>query len=290
MISPTSRLCAIRQTLPQETGIAVCVMTKSGIHEVRLIAKQRAGKCLSREYVNATSPLRWSCALGHQWRAALASVIRRRTWCPVCAGNRKLELKDLYRIARERGGRCLSRRYLNVRSLLTWECRYGHRWRAAAGQVKGGSHQKGTWCPKCYDQRRSFRPLGTIEEMRTLALSRGGTCLSNNYSGSRERLWWQCEQGHQWYALPGRIKRGCWCPVCAGNQKLRLGDYRALSAKYGGKCLSTNYRNNDAKLRWRCANGHEWLATGSSVRRGSWCARCAHNRKRGASRRKPGHL
>ena len=185
-------------------------MNRSAIHELRLIAKQRGGKSFSREYVNAKSPLRWSCALGHQWRASLASVVRRRTWCPACAGNRKLELKDLYRIARERGGRCLSRRYLNVRSLLTWECRYGHRWRAAAGQVKGGSHQKGTWCPKCYDQRRSFRPLGTIEEMRTLALSRGGTCLSNNYSGSRERLWWQCEQGHQWYALPGGSTRRIW--------------------------------------------------------------------------------
>ena len=34
-------------------------------------------------------------------------------WCPVCAGNRKLELKDLRKLARERGGKCLSREYMN---------------------------------------------------------------------------------------------------------------------------------------------------------------------------------
>jgi len=181
-------------------------------------------------------------------------------------------------------------RILERTTALLWECRYGHRWKAAAEQVKGGLHKKGTWCPKCYDQRRMFHPKGTIEEMRILALNRGGTCVSDCYSGSREKLLWRCKQGHQWYAVPGRIKRGNWCPVCAGNQKLKLRDYRGLAATYGGKCLSKRYRNNDARLKWRCAKGHEWFATGASVRRGTWCASCAHNRRRGALRRKPGHL
>ena len=181
-------------------------------------------------------------------------------------------------------------RILERTTALLWECRYGHRWKAAAEQVKGGLHKKGTWCPKCYDQRRIFRAKGTIEEMRNLALIRGGTCVSDCYSGSREKLLWRCKQGHQWYAVPGRIKRGNWCPVCAGNQKLKLRDYRGLAATYGGKCLSKRYRNNDARLKWRCAKGHEWFATGASVRRGTWCARCAHNRRIGALRRKPGHL
>jgi len=263
---------------------------KESLHELRLIAEQRGGKCLSRRYVKATSPLEWRCASGHQWRASLASIIRRNSWRPVCARNRKLELKDLHGLARERGGRCLSREYLNGRTPLLWECKYGHRWKAAAEDVKSGLHRKGTWCPKCYDPRRIFHPLGSIDEMRSLASRRGGTCLSNNYSGSREKLLWQCEQGHQWYALPGGIKRGSWCPVCAQNQKSRLGDYRALAAIKGGKCLSKTYRNNDAKLRWQCAKGHKWFATGSSVKRGSWCATCAHSRRRGALRRKPGHL
>jgi hypothetical protein len=284
------RLQARRQHSPEGRRIVTSVMKKSVTHQLRLIAEQRGGKCLSSRYVNTTSPLEWSCIVGHRWQATVASIIRMNTWCPVCAGNRKLKLKDLKRLALERGGKCLSRKYLNARTPLRWECTYGHRWRSVAGQVKDGLHKKGTWCPTCYGQRRIFRPKGTMEEMRNLALIRRGTCMSDIYTGAREKLLWQCERGHKWYAVPGRIKRGSWCPVCAGNQKLRLGDYRALAARYGGKCLSKKYPNNDAKLRWRCAIGHEWLATGSSVRRGSWCATCAHSRRRGALRRKPGHL
>lgn len=265
-------------------------MKTFALQELRRIAKRRAGECLSRRYVKATSPLRWRCALGHEWLATLASIIRRNTWCPVCAGNRKLDLRELRRMAREHGGRCLSRQYVNGRTPLMWKCKYGHRWKAAAEQIKGGLHRNGTWCPKCYNQRRIFRPLGTIQEMRRLAVIRGGRCMSASYPGSRAKLLWKCGHGHRWYAVPGNIKRGNWCPICAGNQRMKLRDYRALATAHGGKCLSKQYRNNDTNLRWQCARGHEWFATGSSVRRGSWCARCAHDRRRGALRRKPGHL
>jgi hypothetical protein len=254
------------------------------------IATQRGGECLSRRYLKTMFPLRWRCSFGHQWQASLASIIRRDTWCPACAGNRKLELEDLCKIARERGGKCLSSEYVNGRTPLLWECARGHTWRAAAEQVRGGFFKKGTWCPKCYDQRRAFRPAGTIEEMRSLARNRGGTCLSPNYLGSRTKLLWRCGQKHRWYAVPGNVKRGNWCPVCAGNRRLKLKDYRALAAERGGKCLSKKYENNDTELKWRCSSDHEWSATGSSVRRGSWCARCAHDRRRGAARRRPGHL
>jgi hypothetical protein len=260
------------------------------LQQLQRIASQRGGECLASRYLKTMSPLRWRCAFGHQWQASLASIIRRNTWCPACAGNRKLELKDLCKLARERGGKCLSREYLNGRTPLTWECSHGHKWRAAAEQVKGGLFRKGTWCPRCYDRRRTFRPAGTIEQMRSLASSRGGTCMSPNYLGSRAKLLWRCGQGHRWFAVPGNIKRGNWCPVCAGNRRLNLKDYRALAAKHGGKCLSRRYKNNDIRLRWRCAKGHEWFATGSSVMRGSWCARCAHTRRMGSLRRKPGHL
>jgi hypothetical protein len=111
-----------------------------------------------------------------------------------------------------------------------------------------------------------------------------------NYLGSRAKLLWRCRQGHQWFAVPRNTKRWNWCPVCAGNRRLNLKDYRAFAAKHGGKCLSRRYKNNDTKFRWRCAKGHKWSATGSSAMRGSWCARCAHTRRMGTLRRKPGHL
>lgn len=283
---------------PQPPAVHVHVPKKTGgprrdeasLHELQRVAAQRGGECLSTRYRKATSPLRWRCAFGHRWRASLASITGRNTWCPVCAGNRKLELNDLRKLAHQRGGKCLSREYVNGRTPVTWECQFGHRWKAVTEQVKGGLYKKGTWCPRCYDQRRVFRPPGTIEEMRSLARIRGGKCLSIKYPGSRVKLLWRCKHGHRWRAVPGNIKRGNWCPVCAGNRRSRLNTYRALAAERGGKCLSRRYGNNDTKLRWQCAKGHEWSATGSSVKRGSWCARCGHDRRKGAVRRKPGHV
>ena len=42
----------------------------------------------------------------------------------------------------------------------------------------------------------------------------------------------------------------------------------------GGECLSTEYINRKTKLRWRCAEGHEWEATSHHVKRGTWCGTC----------------
>jgi hypothetical protein len=225
----------------------------SPIARIQQIAKLRGGECLSTRYVKAAAPLLWRCAFGHRWRASLSSVTRRNTWCPTCAGNRKLRLTDLRTLARERGGRCLSRQYVNGRTPLLWECEFGHRWKAAAEQVKGGLHKKGTWCLKCYDQRRRFHPRGTIEQMQVLARNHGGMFVSHTYLGSRVRHVWQCAQGHRWRTVSGNIKRGNWCPVCAGNRKSSLSDYRVLAKRRGGKCLSTTYTDNDTKLRWRCS-------------------------------------
>jgi hypothetical protein len=58
----------------------------------------------------------------------------------------------------------------------------------------------------------------------------------------------------------------------------------ATAAARGGRCLSTDYRNNSIKLRWCCANGHEWMATPGHVRAGRWCPECKRQRS-GASQR-----
>lgn len=55
---------------------------------------------------------------------------------------------------------------------------------------------------------------------------------------------------------------------------------REIARARGGKCLSTEYKNNHIKLRWRCKLGHEWEAIPNSVApragfKGSWCPICA---------------
>jgi hypothetical protein len=251
------------------------------------IAASRGGQCLATDYVNVETPLVWKCRLGHQWKASPASI-RNGSWCPSCARNQRLELTTMQRLARKRGGQCLSTKYINNRHPLLWECRRKHRWKAQPCNVKGGRCKRGTWCPECYNSRRKFHTKSSIERMMRLARRRGGVCLSREYLNSKSKLIWQCDKGHRWRAVPSAIQQGSWCPVCRRNRKLTLEEFRGLAANRGGRCLSIRYVNKATALRWQCVLGHRWYAQPGKVKRGTWCARCANLRRRSRWRPDPG--
>jgi hypothetical protein len=155
------------------------VMQRLTIEEVRALARERGGECLSTEYKNHRTPLRWRCANGHEWQATLGDVKHSGYWCPTCAGRRRrLTIEDMRRIARERGGECLSEEYVNSRTPLLWRCAEGHQWEATPDSIRSKrSNGRGTWCGQC--ARRGATAQLTIGEMRELAASRGGECLSD---------------------------------------------------------------------------------------------------------------
>src|ERR1035438_1687277 len=124
-----------------------CHRTRVTIEDMRSLAKERGGACLSDEYRNAATKLRWRCSEFHEWNAKPGNI--RRSWCPVCAHVVKVDIRLLRRIARERGGALLSTQYINSREPLEWRCAEGHTWQAAAGSVKPGSRSEGSWCPHC---------------------------------------------------------------------------------------------------------------------------------------------
>ena len=51
-------------------------------------------------------------------------------------------------------------------------------------------------------------------------------------------------------------------------------DMQTLAEQRGGECLSEEYRGLKHPLRWRCANGHEWMSRPQSVFYRSWCTTC----------------
>jgi hypothetical protein len=182
---------------------------------------------------------------------------------------RKLSIVAMMALARSRGGRCLSTFYVNSVVPLLWECANGHRWRAFPASIR-----KGTWCPDC----AGVRP-GTLEQMKAIAKSRSGTCLSVHYRNTATKLEWRCSAGHEWSATPLQVKKGHWCPSCARVAPLTLPILQRIAAQKGGRCLSLAYVNSSHPVRWKCAAGHEWLARASSIRAGSWCPACAHNQR-----------
>ena len=242
---------------------------KTRITEMREIAREKGGKCLSKKYVRGTEKLTWQCAEGHIWRATATNVKNKNRWCPKCAKNTPLTIDDMRMIAKERGGQCLSGEYVNSQTKLKWQCANGHEWEAIPSSIK-----KGSWCGECIGKNPR------IEDFKYLAESRGGQCLSSHYSGAKSKLKWKCAMGHIWEATPDNIKNDkTWCPNCSNTKKLTITAMRQLANQKGGQCLSKEYVNARTKLKWCCSKGHEWEATPDSIKKGKWCHRCGGSMK-----------
>jgi hypothetical protein len=245
-----------------------CLGLYKTIEDMRKIAKERGGKCLSEKYINSQTKLKWRCDKGHIWMAVPSSIINAGAWCPDCAGNVQLTIEEMKQIAKSRDGECLSDVYVNADTKLKWRCKKGHEWEANPRNIKHGKQ----WCPNCGGTVKL-----TIEEMRQIAKSRDGECLSEKYVNNRTKLKWRCKKGHEWKAVPGSIKNGKkWCPECAGIVKLTIEEMRQIAQDRGGECLSEEYINLSTKLKWRCKEGHEWEATPRSIKHGKqWCRICS---------------
>jgi Zn finger protein HypA/HybF involved in hydrogenase expression len=166
-------------------------------------------------------------------------------------------------IASAKGGKTLSRNYRGLYEKLRWQCEKGHVWEACPADIKAGN-----WCPHCAGHRK------TIHDMKGMARERGGECLSTRYRGMRHKLTWRCPKGHEWRASAVSVSIGHWCPTCGGSKPLTIEEMHRMAKERGGECLSTKYSNSITKLRWRCAQGHEWEAVPSSLRAGTWCPVC----------------
>ena len=111
---------------------------------MQMLAKSKGGICWSEEYTNNKTKLWWECRKGHRWQASAFSIKIRKSWCPVCANNLPLGLEEMNELARKNGGKCLSKKYVNVKGKLLWQCKKGHRFEATPDRVR-----KGRWCYQC---------------------------------------------------------------------------------------------------------------------------------------------
>lgn len=178
------------------------------------------------------------------------------------------------KLATKRGGKCLSKTYINVGTRLKWQCAEGHIWETTPEKI-----QMGRWCHKCAGKRNGNLRRFNIVQMQKLATKFGGKCLSENYISAVSKLRWQCSEGHIWEATPNSVQQQHWCPKCAwariaDSTRLNIEQMHELAKKRGGVCLSTKYINNGTSLKWQCADGHQWMATPSSIKLGSWCPEC----------------
>jgi hypothetical protein len=248
-------------------------MIGSVLSKARWYATHNGGKCLSRSF-QIGRDLAWMCERGHTWDADLR-LVELGAWCPQClmhAGPTE-RLAYYKALALSKGGRCHSTAYRSWAAHMEWECAQGHRWTASPGPIKG----RGVWCPHCAHKA----PLD-LEEMHRTAARSGGKCLAQVYLGNHVKLIWQCEKGHLWEAAPSHIRSGRWCPhrncryaKMAAKERGDVDELYAIAKLRGGEYLSKNYKNRSTPVKWRCSEGHTWMAAVSNVKFcGTWCPKC----------------
>jgi hypothetical protein len=254
-------------TIPRTAAYPEAVLTG-----MRKVASAWGGTCLSTAYAGHTVPIEFECAAGHRF-PMLTKAVRTGHWCHTCAYDRATvhSLEEARALATARGGRCLSRRYHNLRETMRWRCEAGHTWSASLEGVL-----QGDWCQACHFERIKPRQ----DDIHRAARERGGRCLSG-YIDKETPLEWQCAEGHMWFAPWFRVSKGQWCHLCAVKARSRtIGQMQELAQSRGGQCLSTVYPGAHGKIEWLCAKGHAWRASVNSVWRGSWCPACAHESRR----------
>ncbi len=290
--TPLEWMCAqnhVWQTIPHVivhgSWCPHCAKTrKLELKNLQAIARARNGRLLSRYYVDAKTPLWWTCAAKHIWRAKAGHVrgtqYHTGSWCRVCAyrARRKrpshfVTIGEMKGIAVQRGGECISDIYVNSKTKLRFRCAKGHEWMGNPAAVKSGS-----WCPRCGHQ------LTEIDEVLAVAMERGVKLVSpaSEYTSGSSVLLWECTQGHRWKASGTQVKRWRGCSQCLPNRPGSIEEMREIARARGGECLSKRYVNSTTPLRWRCADGHVWMAAPDRLKahghakQGAWCAACYH--------------
>jgi len=214
------------------------------------------------------------CGEGHVWTVRASKLASDQTWCPRCAPARQsLGIEGAQEIARQRGGECLSSTYKNSHTMMRWRCSKGHVFEQTTNEIK----HKGQWCPECWVELPLFsRARRTFPEL-VESLAKVGIEHIGSGKAFHRPTRWHCQCGYEWRAT-GRAmikrKRDKLCQGCAGTAPPTIEDMERWAVTKGGHCLSTEYINNRHKLRWQCANGHEWTAKWSNIRGGTWCPFC----------------
>ena len=237
------------------------------------------------DYQNSRSRIKLSClnldclfGQNGDWSRVASSIMESSFHgCPKCYKPQKGTLKskqyyykELKTLATLKGGKIINERYTNSRKKYKFECKNGHTFKRYPYEIK-----KGYWCKQCFKNKK-------LKEMQKIARKKNGKLISTEYVNALTPLIWECNKcflegrPFRWSARPADIKKGNWCPKCAGKLKYSINDMKKFATSKKGYCLSSEYKNMKSPLWWKCGEcGNEWLSTPTSViHQGTWCPRC----------------
>ena len=172
-------------------------------------------------------------------------------------------------IAQSRGGKLLSRGYVNSDTHLLFECKCGHQWCGRPDHIKRGS-----WCPRCGGSDSK----SAEQKFREVVASKGGKVIGR-YKNNKIKIEIECNMGHRWHSNSDHIIRdNSWCPTCDGYDGIIPAKifYKTISDK-GGQALGIYIKDN-THVPVKCGYNHIWMVTPNHIKSGSWCPVCKESR------------
>ena len=170
----------------------------------------------------------WQCKNGHEWQNTI-NVRNSGHKCPYCAGQMTITgTNDLLTLnpslAKEwhptkNGNIKPSEVMPNSNHKAWWLGKCGHEWESVIA-----SRNKGVGCPYCTNKKTlvGYNDLATLNPILALQwhpTKNGGLTPKMVTPGSNKKVWWQCEKGHEWFALIRDRSKGRGCPYCFNRKK-----------------------------------------------------------------------
>lgn len=205
--------------------------------------------------------VKWKCEKGHVWCAAVGSRTVSRTGCPYCAGKRTVgnTLKNWclnhgeygQQLLKEWTGLDWHNQPISIDSIspgtctmVKWRCSKGHEW---VDGVLARTQRYPRGCPQCEKEKG----VNDIERI----------------------------------VVEGKNDLYTWCVKHSGMSigKQVLSEWVGLDKDNRKIPMSQIWQSSNREVKWRCPNGHEWVA---SVRQrtlngGKTCPHCLIKRQQG---------
>ena len=170
-----------------------------------------------------------------------------------------------------------------------WKCGNGHEWKARIS-----SRSSGNGCPYCSGQKvlKGSNDLQTVNPILAKEWNyekNKGFTPADVMPNSVKKVWWKCNQGHEWEAAIGSRNSGNGCPYCSGrfaikgkNDLQTINPHLAKEWNYekNNGLTPANFLPNSGKtVWWKCSIGHEWQARIQHRNNGVGCPICRKNKK-----------
>ncbi len=164
-----------------------------------------------------------------------------------------------------------------------WLCGNGHEWRAEVRE-----RVRDPRCPHCAGHtRESVHNLQAVnpELAEQWHPTKNGNLTPRQVApNSGLKVWWRCDEGHEWQAIVDKRARGGECPYCSGLRVTKSHNFLVLFPE-----LSKQWhpRKNASltpdqvppytikKVWWLCKKGHEWQAPVTQLSNGGKCPVCS---------------